>query len=161
MKGFVFGVVVTLLLIAAGAFAVSRLCLYPIGADNPPGAIERMLAMRAMDVYADKHKPDGGNPVAITPANLADGARLYEDNCALCHGGAKTKISPMRDKFSPPVPQLIDRVPHDPEPWLFCVTKHGVLMTGMPSWDGVLSDDDIWKTVAYIKRSADSARPPR
>jgi mono/diheme cytochrome c family protein len=156
MKGFIFGVVVTLLLIAASAFAVSRLGLYPIGADNPPGAIERMLAMRAMDVYADKHKPEGGNPVAITPANLADGARLWENNCALCHGGAKTRISPMRDKFSPPVPQLFDRVPDDPEPWLFWVTKHGVRMTGMPSWGGVLSDDDIWKTVAYLKRSADS-----
>jgi len=26
-------------------------------------------------------------------------------------------------------------------------------MTGMPSWDGVLSDDDMWKIVAFIKRS--------
>jgi mono/diheme cytochrome c family protein len=156
MKGFILGVFVTLLAIVVGAVAVSRLGLYPIGADNPPGAIERALAMRAMDVYADKHKPEGGNPTAITPANLADGARLYENNCALCHGSAKTKISPMQDKFSPPPPQLINRVPHDPDAWLFWVTKHGVRMTGMPSWDGVLSDDDIWKTVAYVKHSADS-----
>ena len=155
MKGFVLGVVVTLVAIAACVFAVSRLGLYPIGADNPPGTIERMLASRAMDVYADKHKPEGGNPVAITPANLADGARLYEDNCALCHGGAKTKISLMRDKFSPPVPQLVNRVPHDPDAWLFWVTKHGVRMTAMPAWDGILSDDEIWKTVAFIKHSAD------
>src|SRR4051794_14438653 len=133
MKGFIVGVFVTLLVIVVGAFAVSRLGLYPIGADNPPGAIERMLAMRAMDVYADSHKPEGGNPVATTPANLADGARLYEDHCALCHGGAAAKVSPMRDKFSPPVPQLVDKVPHDPDAWLFWVTKHGVRMTGMPA----------------------------
>jgi mono/diheme cytochrome c family protein len=155
MKGFIVGVFVTLLVIVVGAFAVSRLGLYPIGADNPPGAIERMLAMRAMDVYADSHKPEGGNPVATTPANLADGARLYEDHCALCHGGAAAKVSPMRDKFSPPVPQLVDKVPHDPDAWLFWVTKHGVRMTGMPAWDGILSDGDIWKTVAFIKHSAD------
>src|SRR5258707_911793 len=57
MKGFVLGVVVTLVAIAACVFAVSRLGLYPIGADNPPGTIEQMLASRAMDVYADRHAP--------------------------------------------------------------------------------------------------------
>ena len=63
------------------------------------------------------------------------------------------KISPLRDRFSPPVPQLVNRIPHDPEAWLFWVTKHGVRMTGMPAWDGILSDDKIWKIVAFIKRS--------
>jgi len=155
MRGFALGIIVTLLAIVVCVFAVSRLGLYPIGADNPPGAIERMLAGRAMDVYADKHKPEGGNPIPITPANLADGARHYEEHCSVCHGGAKQKISSMRDKFSPPAPQLVNKVPHDPEPWLFWVTKHGVRMTGMPAWDGILSDEDIWKTVAFIKRSAE------
>ena len=59
----------------------------------------------------------------------------------------------MRDKFNPPAPQLIDRIPHDPDAWLFWITKHGVRMTGMPTWDGVLSDDDMWKIVAFIKHS--------
>jgi hypothetical protein len=26
-------------------------------------------------------------------------------------------------------------------------------MTGMPSWDGVLSDDDMWKVIAFVKHS--------
>jgi mono/diheme cytochrome c family protein len=153
VRGFVFGIVFTLIALAAGVFAVAHLGLYPIGADHPPSALERSLAGRALDVYADKHKPEGPNPVAITPANLTDGAHEYEEHCALCHGGAKAKISPMRDKFNPPAPQLINRIPHDPDAWLFWVTKHGVRMTGMPTWDGVLSDDQIWKTVAFIKHS--------
>jgi len=153
MKGFVLGVVVTLLAIAGGVYLVAQNGLYPIGADNPPGAIERRLAMRAMDVYADKHKPEGDNPVAITPASLLEGARTYEQHCALCHGGAQAKISLMQDKFNPPAPQLVDRIPHDEPAWLFWVTKHGVRMSGMPTWDGVLSDDAIWKVVAFIKNS--------
>ena len=48
-------------------YVVAQNGLYPIGADNTPGALERRLAARAMDVYADKHKPEGDNPVAITP----------------------------------------------------------------------------------------------
>jgi mono/diheme cytochrome c family protein len=153
MKAFLAGIIATLLAIALTAFAVAHLGLYPIGADNPPGGLERALASRAMDVYASKHQPEGDNPTAITAANLTDGAKEYEEHCAFCHGGAKAKISPMRDKFNPPVPQLINRIPHDDDAWLFWVTKHGVRMTGMPAWDRILSDEEMWKVVAFIKHS--------
>jgi mono/diheme cytochrome c family protein len=59
----------------------------------------------------------------------------------------------MRDKFSPPAPQLINRIPHDDDAWLFWVTKHGVRMTGMPAWDGVLPDDEIWTIITFVKHS--------
>ena len=158
MKAFIAGVVVTLLGLGGTVFAVSHFGLYPIGADNPPSGLERSLAGRAMDVYADKHKPDMQNPTALTAANLTEGAKEYEEHCAFCHGGAKAKISPMRDKFNPPAPQLINRIPHDPDNWLFWVTKHGVRMTGMPTWDGIMSDEEIWKVIAFIKHS--NALPP-
>jgi thiosulfate dehydrogenase len=153
MKSVAAGIVGTLLAIVLGALLISHLGLYPIGADNPPSSIERTLAGRAMDVYAEKHKPAGENPVQLTPAALTEGATEYEEHCAFCHGGAKAKISPMQNKFNPPVPQLINRIPHDDDAWLFWVTKHGVRMTGMPSWDGVMSDDEMWKVIAFIKHS--------
>ena len=59
----------------------------------------------------------------------------------------------MQNQFNPPVPQLVNRVPPDADAWLFWVTKHGVRMTGMPSWGGVMSDDEMWKIVAFIKHS--------
>src|SRR3954466_5669146 len=52
MRGFVVGVVVTLVVLAGTVFAISRFGLYPIGADNSPSPLERALAGRAMDVYA-------------------------------------------------------------------------------------------------------------
>jgi mono/diheme cytochrome c family protein len=153
MRGFVLGVLVTVLVIGSGVFTVSHFGLYPIGADNPPGSLERALASRAMDEYANKHKPAGNNPVQFTPENLMEGAKEYEGHCAFCHGGAKAKISPMQDKFNPPAPQLIDRIPDDDDAWLFWVIKHGVRMTGMPTWNGVLSDDEMWKIIGFIKHS--------
>jgi mono/diheme cytochrome c family protein len=153
VRGFVLGVIVTLVVLVIMVIAVSHLGLYPIGADNPPSQLERTLAGRAMNVYADKHKPAGDNPIAPTAPNLTEGAKQYEEHCALCHGGAKARISAMQGQFSPPAPQLIDRIPHDPPSWIFWVTKHGVRMTGMPAWTGILSDDDIWKIVAFIKNS--------
>ena len=153
MRGFILGVIVTLVVLVGAVFAVSRLGLYPIGADNPPSGLERTLAGRALDVYADKHKPAGDNPIQPTAANLTEGAVQYEQHCALCHGGANAKISPMENRFNPPAPQLINRIPHDPPAWIFWVTKHGVRMTGMPAWTDRLSDDEIWKIVAFIKNS--------
>lgn len=153
MRGFIVGIIFTCLVIVTAAFAVSRLGLYPIGADNPPSAIERALAGHALDVYAEKHKPTGDNPTRITSANLIEGAQEYEEHCAFCHGGAKAKVSSMANQFSPPAPQLIDDIPHDDDAWLFWVTKHGVRMTAMPAWSGVMSDDDTWKIVAFIKHS--------
>jgi mono/diheme cytochrome c family protein len=153
MRSFGLGVVVTLVGLVLIVIAVTHLGLYPIGADNPPSHLERTLAGRAMDVYADKHKPAGDSPIAPTAENLTGGARQYEEPCALCHGGAKTKISSLQNQFSPPAPQLINRIPHDPPAWIFWVTKHGVRMTGMPAWVGLLSDEDIWKIVAFIKNS--------
>ncbi len=153
MKKFGAGVIVTLIALACGVFVISRFGLYPIGADNPPSGLERALASRAMDVYADRHKPAGDNPTELTAANLTMGAQSYERHCAFCHGGAKAKISPMQNRFNPPAPQLVNRIPHDEDAWLFWVTKHGVRMTGMPAWDGVRSDEEIWKIVAFIKHS--------
>jgi len=153
MRNFLLGIGVAIIALACTVFAVSRLGLYPIGADNPPGSLERSLAGRAMDVYADKHKPAGANPVEASASNLAQGATEYEEHCAFCHGGARARISPMRDRLNPPAPQLVNRIPHDDDAWLFWVTKHGVRMTGMPSWDGVLTDEEMWKIVAFVKHS--------
>jgi mono/diheme cytochrome c family protein len=47
----------------------------------------------------------------------------------------------------------VNRVPRDPDADFWWITKHGFRMTGMPGWDGILSDDEIWKVVAFIKNS--------
>lgn len=153
MRGVLGGVALTLILLFGGAFLVINRGWYPVGADNPPGTLERRLAHMATDAYVSAHSPKQENPVQPTPAALTEGARLYEQNCALCHGGAARRISVLRTKFSPPIPQLVNRVPKDPDADFWWITKHGYRMTGMPSWDGILSDDQIWAVIAFIKHS--------
>ncbi|MDT8068680.1 MAG: c-type cytochrome [Terriglobia bacterium] len=153
MKGFIIGVVITLAVIFGGFYLTVSQGWFPVGADNPPGALERKYANMAMDAYVEKHMPQGNNPVQANSSNLMEGAILYEKHCALCHGGGKDRTSPLAHKFSPPVPQILQRIPHDPDAHLFWMVKHGARMTGMPSWEGVMSDDEIWKTVSFIKHS--------
>jgi mono/diheme cytochrome c family protein len=153
MRGFIGGIVVTLLVMLGGGCLVIYLGLFPVGADNPPGALERGLAHAATDAYVTKNAPKQENPFQPTSENLIEGARKYEQHCAVCHGGAANRVSPLRNKFSPAVPQLVDRVPHDPDAEFWWITKHGFRLTGMPAWDGILSDDEIWKVIAFVKHS--------
>jgi mono/diheme cytochrome c family protein len=70
----------------------------------------------------------------------------------------------MHRKFYPSVPQLMTHIPDDPDGNVFYVIKYGIRHTGMPGWEGVLSDDDIWKTVVFIKNSGqmkDGAQPQK
>lgn len=153
MRGFIGGVVLALLVVFGGTFLVINRGWFPVGADNPPGTMERRLAHMATDAYVGSHAPKQENPVQPTAAALIEGARLYEKHCAVCHGGAAQRISPLRTKFSPPVPQIVNRVPKDPDGDFWWITKHGIRMTAMPAWDGILSDDQIWTVVAFIKHS--------
>jgi thiosulfate dehydrogenase len=154
MRGFITGVVVTVVVILVGTYQFLHLGKFPIGADNPPGRMERALANMAMDAYVDRNAPKQDNPMQPNAQNLSVGARVYELNCASCHGGLLQRVSPMRAKFNPPVPQIINRVPQDPDAHLFWIAKHGIRLTGMPTWDGVLSDNQIWQAIAFVKHSA-------
>ncbi len=153
MRKFLTGVVVTLVAFAVGALLVVNLGWYPIGADNPPSSLERAMANRAVDAYVGRHAPTGDNPIQPTVANLTAGAQDYQQHCALCHGGNAQHPSPMRDHFNPPVPAIAAHIPDDPDANLFWVTKHGIRMTGMPAWGGILSDNQIWTIIAFIKHA--------
>jgi len=153
MLKFLGGVVTALVVAFGGVYLVANRGWFPVGADNPPGRLERRLSHMATDAYVASHAPKQENPIPLTAATLSEGARIYEAHCSVCHGGAVHKISPLQHKLSPPVPQLVNRVPHDPDADFYWITKHGYRLTGMPSWDGILSDDQIWTVVAFIKHS--------
>jgi mono/diheme cytochrome c family protein len=150
MRKFIGGVLATLVVMLAGSYIVLKLGWFPMGADNPPGAIERAVAHVATDAALAKYAPKQENPIPVNVATLSEGARIYEQHCSVCHGGALHKVSPLQKRFSPSVPQLVNRKPHDPDNEFFWITKHGYRMTGMPAWGGILNDDQIWTVVRFV-----------
>lgn len=164
MRGFVFGVIVTLLAVFGGGYLYVTTGHFDTRAiPNPPGSFERRTAMQSLDEWVDTHAPKQDNPFKPTMENVMDGSMVYDKHCAFCHGSLKEPESALKNKFYPPVPQLMSHTPDDPDANLFYVTKYGAKLTGMPGWDGVLSDDDIWKAVLFVKNSAqmkDASAPP-
>jgi mono/diheme cytochrome c family protein len=155
MRGFLLGIIVTLVVLFGGAYLwISGGHVDPRAVPNGPGQFERRTAMHSLDEWVDGHAPKQENPFQPTMGNIMDGSMVYDKNCAFCHGSLKQPVSPMKTKFYPPVPQLMSRTPDDPDANLFYVTKYGVKLTGMPGWDGVLTDDEMWKAVLFIKNSA-------
>jgi mono/diheme cytochrome c family protein len=154
MRGFILGVIVTLLVIFGGAYFYATTGHFDTRAvPNGPGTFERRTANKSLDEWVDEHAPKQENPFQPTLETLSAGQKVYDDNCAICHGSLKQPINPMRKNFYPPVPQLMTSTPDDPDANLFYVTKYGIKMSAMPGWDGQLSDDDIWKAVLFIKNS--------
>jgi len=106
------------------------------------------------------------NPVASTPASIAAGKRVYDVNCAACHGNraqgavkAGTPISIIEEQGGKQPPDLTD------DQWdhgstdgdVFRVIKRGLPPTMMPGFDGRIPDREIWNIVNYL-RSLRSAR---
>jgi mono/diheme cytochrome c family protein len=163
MRGFVSGLIVTLVVMFGGAYFYTTTGHFDTRAvGNTPSTFERRTANQSVDAWVDAHAPKQSNPFPPTMDNVMDGSMTYDKNCAFCHGSLKQPVSPMRSKFYPSVPQLMMSTPDDPDGNLFYVIKYGIRFTAMPGWDGILTDDDIWKTVVFLKNSGqmkDSAQP--
>lgn len=163
MRGFILGIIITLLVLGGGGYFYLTSGHFDTRAvGNTPSTFERRTANKSVDEWVDDHAPKQANPFQATPQNIMDGSMTYDKNCAGCHGSVKEPMSPMRTNFYPHVPQLLNDTPDDPDGNLFYVIKYGIRYTAMPGWDGILSDDDIWKTVVFIKNSAqmkDTSQP--
>jgi len=150
MKNFILGVIVTMLLLGLGGLGIAMLGLMPTAANVAPPQFERRIAMTALDASMDRHAPRVHSPLAPTPENLIDGMKIYTMNCALCHGTLNLKTSPLAHSFYPPVPQLILHPLDDPEWHIAYAIRTGVRYTGMPAWEKTLTDEEIWKTTAFL-----------
>jgi len=162
MRGFILGIIITLVVIFGGAYfytTTGRFDTRAVG--NTASTFERRTAGKSVDAWVDGHASKQANPFQPTMDNVMDGSMTYDKHCAFCHGSLKQPDSPMRTKFYPSVPQLMGDIPDDPDGHLFYVIKYGIRFTGMPGWEGVLSDDDIWKTVVFIKNSGQMKDNPQ
>ncbi len=155
MRGFILGVLVTLVVLFGGIFLFLKLGMLDVRAAQPISSIEHEMAEMAMDASVEKRAPRTENPIKPTDDNLMTGAMLYEKNCSLCHGGVAdpNHTSPMAQAFYPHVPQIVRRIPGDEDWHLFYVTKYGIRDTGMPAWEKTMKDDDIWRVISFIKHS--------
>jgi mono/diheme cytochrome c family protein len=150
MRGFIFGILFTLLVLFFAGYFIMKQGYINFSADRQPSPAETHLAMSAVDASTDRHAPELKNPVPASDSGLADGAKLYLNHCAGCHGIPSNPDSQFGHSFNPPIPQFFKKAPDMPENQNFYIVQHGVRWSGMPAWNNTLSDTQIWELVTFM-----------
>lgn len=154
MRGFILGVLASIAVALVGGYLVLRSGLVPANADARPGRVELWAAGTALNATVAREAPKIANPVALTDANLVEGVKLYGQHCAVCHGTAAGagSASPVAKGEYPKPPQLgADGVEDDADGVTYWKIKNGIRLTGMPSWNGSLTDQQIWTLALFLK----------
>jgi thiosulfate dehydrogenase len=161
MIKFLLGLVVGIgLLLLAGYFFTTRGGLY-MGTKGGPLPMERFVVSKALDASIGPSAQDQ-SPLPADETNLLAGAKVYQQSCAGCHGKLDQPASPMGKKFYPHAPQLLppgEGVIDDPVGATHWVVKNGIRFSAMASFDGKLTDTEIWQVSQFL-RNADKLPPP-
>jgi mono/diheme cytochrome c family protein len=134
--------------IAIGVFIWSG--AYDIGQDSPHWGVTRSAIGSFREHSIDRRAADIQVPNLDDPGMVAEGAKHYAENCALCHLAPDMKDSEIRHGLYPKPPNLTRFAPDPAE--AFWIIKHGIKFTGMPAWGPTHSDPMIWAIVAYLQK---------
>jgi mono/diheme cytochrome c family protein len=146
MKRFLLGVAIGVCLIPACVYFYFRLGRAPVATAAPPMIFEKKLARMALHARIAKEAPERC-PIPASEENLAAGARVYHEHCAVCHGIAGQNQTAIAKGMFPHPPQLFKGkgVTDDPIGETYWRTANGIRLTGMPGFRGAISDDQIWQ----------------
>ena len=155
MRGFILGVILTLIAIpiAVGYYAGSS--QMPVAAADPPIMFEKKLAKMALHARIDREAPKR-DAASFTAADLASGAGIYVKNCAFCHGLPGQPPSVAGKGMFPVAPQLFDpkeTVTDDPAGVTFWKVQNGIRLTGMPGFKSALSETQMWQVSSLLARA--------
>jgi cytochrome c553 len=144
-KWVVAGLIVAFLLGAAG-FVWSG--FYDVAATSPHFPVTRWLLEVGMVRSVKFHARNIEAPPLDDAALVERGFRHFETACANCHGEAG--INQFGEQLLPVAPPLSPKVADWSPAELFWIVKHGIKMTGMPSWEAQERDDEVWAIVAFL-----------
>jgi mono/diheme cytochrome c family protein len=147
-------------------------CVLFTACDKPAGEATQKSKQEASP--SQKHRGDPPKPAekvaflelkipakpAVTPELVAQGKRVYEQNCAVCHGdkgdgkgAAAAFLLPQPRDFTAANFRLrttpMTSLPTDED--LFRSISLGMPGTPMPPWRHVLNDSDRWALVEFVK----------
>jgi mono/diheme cytochrome c family protein len=119
---------------------------------SSPSKVEQSVMTWTKHTVSVRNKSEK-NPLPPTPENIAAGKEAFSHYCVACHGmdGQNTGV-PFAESMSPPVPSLASsEVQSYTDGQLKWVIDNGIEPSGMPGSKGILSDDEIWSTVLFIR----------
>lgn len=117
-----------------------------------PGNFESAVAKEVKQKITIGGK-DWKNPTPDTAASVEEGGEHFQHHCMICHGldGHATGV-PFAMKMDPPIPDLSSKDVQDySDGQLKWIIQNGIGPSGMPGWNGILDDQEMWQVVRYIR----------
>jgi len=156
MHGFLVGFVGALVVLALVVFGTVKTGRFPAGADAPPLPGERWAAHTMLNATPAREAPQPPYPYTQTDADVETGAKLYVQNCAVCHGTANSTSNAIARGMGVRPPQFNKNdVMDDSEGVTYWKIEHGIRFTGMPSYHPALDEKSIWQLTYFMKRTPD------
>jgi mono/diheme cytochrome c family protein len=154
LKGIVLGVILGIIGVFAGVYFYFSTGRAPVATSSPEMPFEHKLANMALHAYLDK-QPHVNSPVPADETNLLAGAKLYKQDCAVCHGLPGEPHNAIANGMFPKPPLLFRGVGvTDDEAWeSYAKISGGIRMTGMPGFKESLGDTQMWQISQLVKNA--------
>jgi mono/diheme cytochrome c family protein len=154
MKQFLRHALVTIVLLAVvaaiGGYLFTR---NGLSAAAKPSALEAAVARRVRLLSMPGDASTRRNPLASQADGWKAGGRTFQDSCAMCHGDAGTGKSAFGRNMFPPVPDMsLKDTQGMADGQIYFAIANGIRYTGMPAWQGELTENEIWQLVSFIRR---------
>lgn len=153
-----------LIIVPIGVLCYLRFGNPPVAVADSPLPFESQIVHGPLQRRIQKDMPKTV-PIQPTADNLTAGAQTYRQNCAFCHG-LNNQNSTVAPHMYPQAPQLwhahgsqnVVGVSDDPPEETYWKIANGIRLTGMPSFDQVLSSTQIWQ-VSLLLANANKTLP--
>jgi mono/diheme cytochrome c family protein len=161
---FLLGLILGLLVIPVGVAIYLRVGHPPVAVADPPFPFEKQIVHVPLGARIDKEMTASA-PIEASATNLTAGAQIYRQDCAACHGlyGRPTVYG---SHMYPKAPQLwaphkngVIGVNDDPVGETEWKVANGIRLTGMPSFDKVLNQTQIWQVSVLLKSAGQPMSP--
>jgi thiosulfate dehydrogenase len=159
-KGLILGILLGLVGIAGGVYCYFSSGRAPVATSAPPMPFEKNLARVGLRAYLERLPHPEPQVPADEPSLLA-GAKVYRENCAICHGLPGEPKTVIAQGMFPTPPQLFEGMGvTDDDAWeSYWKVENGIRMSGMPGFKGRLTEKQIWQ-VSVLVKNADKIPAP-
>lgn len=157
--GFILGIVVVI----AGVYAYLQWGSPPVATADEPFPFEKAIVSVPLDARIKKQLKQP--PFGVSEDVYEGGAKVYREQCASCHGTPGTDVKFAKYMY-PQAPQLWKKhargnvvgVSDDEPGETYWKVANGIRLTGMPAYNHVLSDTEMWQ-VSLLLKNADQQLP--
>ena len=150
MGKFLDGFVAGALVVFVGSFLFLYFGFINPRADTPDNTVNTLFTTPSLDAAVNRLAPAVWNPIQPDELDLLAGMKIYQSHCSTCHGDVVHQEAVFADALKPRPKQFLEDRADLPDNENFYIILHGIRWSGMPSWNHMLTEKQIWQVTTFL-----------